>query len=325
FLSWYNIKYGTNYTFYDIDTIGVPVPGTPEARFGCFNDSYAAGDEGDEDEMADDWGSLSEGADYDDEDNWDSFDRGRVINWIRNQNNVYGGEAQGDPSFQNTYPFVAWEASVAQTVYLNRDYQGAVHNRWKSFTYNQANVERAFSLSTYPYELYGVGGGALVTQAIFDPVYNGQNGAAHWRDRLGYRLVVREANASEWVAASNGTLVFEGKIQNVGFGNVINRKRVAVLLRPATGAEAVAIDTGLDARDWRVAEDGNGRPDNQAAWRDLAFTCDVSGLPAGRYDLYLKVNDPLETSANRRCIQFANHDIWDAGLGANRIGAITLS
>ena len=44
-------------------------------------------------------------------------------------------------------------------------------------------------------------------------------------------------------------------------------------------------------------------------------------VPPGDYEIFLKINDPRETSANRRCIQFANHDIWNADLGANLIGS----
>ena len=43
FLAWYNLTYGTNYDFSTIDTLPVPPKGSPEARFGFFNDSYAAG------------------------------------------------------------------------------------------------------------------------------------------------------------------------------------------------------------------------------------------------------------------------------------------
>lgn len=43
FLAWYNETYGTTYTFTNIDAMPVPPKGTPEARFGFFNDSYAAG------------------------------------------------------------------------------------------------------------------------------------------------------------------------------------------------------------------------------------------------------------------------------------------
>jgi hypothetical protein len=44
-------------------------------------------------------------------------------------------------------------------------------------------------------------------------------------------------------------------------------------------------------------------------------------VPPGDYDIFLKINDPKETSTNKRCIQFANHDIWNTSLGANLIGS----
>lgn len=139
---------------------------------------------------------------------------------------------------------------------------------------------------------------------------------------MGYRLVLREANASEWVK-QNGTLEFVGKIQNVGFGNVVNRKDVSVVLKPKEGSESYIALTNLDAREWLTDQEGNGRPDNTTAWRDLNFSIKMSDfgkVPSGDYDIYLKINDPKETSTNRRCVQFANHTIWDAFLGANLIG-----
>jgi hypothetical protein len=143
----------------------------------------------------------------------------------------------------------------------------------------------------------------------------------YMRDRLGYRLVLREAKASEWVK-QNGTLEFEGKIQNVGFGNVVNRKKVSVILKMKNSATLYTAATNLDAREWRP--DMDSRADNKTAWRNLNFSIDMRELgkvPPGHYDIFLKINDPKETSSNRRCIQFANHDIWNGSLGANLIGS----
>jgi hypothetical protein len=141
---------------------------------------------------------------------------------------------------------------------------------------------------------------------------------------MGYRLVFREAKASEWVK-QNGTLMYEGKIQNVGFGNVINKKKVSVILRSKDGSNSYMVATNLDARDWLNDEGGNGRPNNTAAWRDLNFSVKMSAfgsVPAGDYEIYLKINDPKEQSANKRCIRFANKgNNWNADLGANLIGS----
>ncbi len=169
-------------------------------------------------------------------------------------------------------------------------------------------------------------------RVLYDPVYEGKNVLEYFRDRMGYRLVLREAKVSEWVE-QNGTLKFEGKIQNVGFGNVVNRKNVSVVLKPKAGSESYILLTNLDARDWQSAEVGpNGEmPDSRAtntdAWRDLNFSVEMSefgDVPAGDYDIYLKINDPKEASRHKRSIQFANHNIWNASLGASLIGSTTV-
>jgi hypothetical protein len=84
--------------------------------------------------------------------------------------------------------------------------------------------------------------------------------------------------------------------------------------------------TDLDARDWRP--DLDSRADNTAAWRDMNFTVKMSAfgsVPAGNYDIYLKINDPKETNTNERCIRFANKgNGWNADLGANLIGSTTV-
>jgi hypothetical protein len=314
FLSWYNNYYGTGYSFADIDAMPAPQPGTPEARFGFFNDSYAYGeDEGDN--YPDDWGSLSEGAGWLGIGDEDDYDRGKVMTWIRKQNNFYGGEAQGDETLWNTYPFIAWEASYAQTVYLNADYEEDVHERWKDFSYTETAVTAPMA-NSYP---------EPNKAAVFDPVYNGKNGLEFWRDRLGYRLVLREARASASVTG-DGTLWFAGKIQNVGFGNVVNRKNVYVILKNRDTSAVYTALTNVDARNWRPHPDN--RPTNTAAYRDLIFKVTMrtfGNVPAGGYDIYLKIQDPKELSVNKRCIQFANNgSIWDADLGANLICSTTV-
>ena len=319
FLSWYNDTYKTSYTFNDIDKIPAPKRGSPEARFGFFNDSYAYG-ENEGDNYPDDWGSLSEGAGWKDSPlgKKESYNRGRVMTWIRNQNNLYGGEAQGDETLWNTYPFVAWEASYAQTVYLNADYSEEVHNRWGAFVYTEENViKKMTNAYEEPYK---------TEYAIFDPVYNGRTGAEYWRDRLGYRLVLRESYVSESVD-QNAALQFKGKIQNVGFGNIVNKKNVSVVLKSKADGKIYKALTNLDARDWRP--DLDSRADNTAAWRDVNLSIDLSSfgkVPSGNYDIYLKINDPKETTADKRSIRFANKGdaIWNTSLGANLIGSTTI-
>ncbi|MFZ0389074.1 MAG: DUF4832 domain-containing protein [Calditrichia bacterium] len=319
FLAWYNETYGTAYTFTNIDEMPVPPEGSPEGRFGFFNDSYAAGSWTDN-------GSLSEGNSMIDERYGNSsYDRYRVLTWIHKQNQICQGEGGiGDNVFGNM-PGALIEARQLRTTALNMRH--GRYNRWNSFIYNKENVTKPVQFPANEEELRdGTFTGEIKT-AVFDPVYDGRTGLEYMRDRLGYRLVLREAKASEWVK-QNGTLRFEGKIQNVGFGNVVNRKNVSVILKQKGGSGAYIALTNLDARNWLTDESGNGRPDNTAAWRDLSFSVNMDefgSVPAGQYDIYLKINNPKETSPNKRCIRFANKgNSWNADLGANLIGSTTV-
>jgi hypothetical protein len=306
-MAWYNVEYGTNYSFTNL--MPAPARGTPAQRFGMFNDSYSAGGRDYSDN-----GSLSEGYALIGSGNIEDYDRNAALTWIRNQNNFYGGESVGPGSDDNIYPRfpnVPYEAAYAQTTHLNTSWNRRTYKLWGDFVYNEENVTKPF---TPPHD-------GVTRTAIFDPVYNGRNGMEYMRDRLGYRLVLREAKASESVG-QKGTLRFEGKIQNVGFGYVVNKKNVSVILQAKDGCNRYTALTNLDARDWRP--DLNNRPDNTAAWRDLNFSMNMDAfgaVPPGDYDIYLKINDPKEKSTNRRCIQFANYNIWNSSLSANLIGS----
>jgi len=310
-MAWHNVEYGTDYSFTNL--IPAPERGTAAQRFGMFNDSYSAGGE-----AYDDNGSLSEGVPFLGTGNQEDYDRNAALIWMRNQNNFYGGETVGPGDDDNIYPRfpnVLYEAAYAQTTHLNTSYSKRTYKLWGDFVYNKENVTKPF---TPPHD-------GVTRTAIFDPVYNGRSGMEYIRDRLGYRLVLREANASKFVD-KNGTLRFEGKIQNVGFGNIVNKKNVSILLKAKDGSNTYTALTNIDARDWKP--DLDSRADNIAAWRNLNFSIDMGvfgEVPLGDYYIYLKINDPKETSTNKRCIQFANYDIWNTSLGANLIGLTTVS
>lgn len=221
-------------------------------------------------------------------------------------------------------PGAILEAQNLRTTALNMRHGS--YNLWQNFLYNEKNVTAPVTFPANGQEKSAPYHGKTKT-AIFDPVYDGKSGLEYFRDRMGYRLVLREAIASKSVT-QKGTLKFQGKIQNVGFGNVVNKKKVSVVLKSHDGSEAYTAVTNLDARDWLTADNGNTRADNKAAWRNLNFSINMAAfgnVPAGNYDIYLKINDPKEQSTNRRCIQFANNgNTWNADLGANLIGSTTV-
>jgi hypothetical protein len=313
-MAWHNMEFGTDYSFTHL--MPAPARGTPAQRFGMFNDSYSAGSNGG---GYNDNGSLSEGYSLIGTPGQDGYDRNVALTWIRNQNNFYGGETVGPGADSNIYPRfpnVIYEAAYAQTTHLNTSYNSRSYKLWGDFIYTKENVTAPF---TPPHD-------GVTRTAIFDPVYDGRSGMEYMRDRLGYRLVLREAKASEWVK-QKGILRFKGKIQNVGFGNVVNKKKVSIILKAKKiGANKYTVITNLDPRDWRP--DLDSRAVNTAAWRDVNFSINMRAfgkLPFGDYDIYMKINDPKETSANKRCIEFANKgNSWNTELGANLIGSTTV-
>lgn len=303
---WYNDTYGANIS-YSIgghlaldqnSIIPPPSPSSPEARFGIFDDSYERG----------------------------NSHRDRFWNLVRGQNNFFGGELGGG-TYDTTYFYTTpsallYTSAFCQTAYLCAEWSGGRMKVLEDFFYTKNKIDVDI---TFPHNNKTV-------RVLYDPVYEGKNVLEYFRDRLGYRLVLREAKAGEWVK-QNGTLRFEGKIQNVGFGPIVNRKNVSVILNPKDGSESYMALTNLDARDWRPADVGpNGempdsRATNTAAWHDMIFSVNMlefGNVPAGDYDVYLKINNPKETSRNKRSIQFANHNIWNASLGANIIGSTTV-
>ncbi len=308
-MAWHNVEYGTNYSFSNL--MPAPAAGSPAHRFGMFNDSYSAGSRGG---AYDDNGSLSEGYALVGTGSERDFNRNAALTWIRNQNNFYGGETVSPGEEGNIYPRipnVVYEAAYARTSHLNTGWNKHTYKLWGDFIYNKKNVTQPF---TPPHD-------GLTRTAIFDPLYDGRSGMEYMRDRLGYRLVLREMKLSKWVR-QNGKLVFQGKLQNVGFGNIVNRKKVSIILKAKNGSGIYVADTRLDAGEWHTDKDS--RADNTAAWRALDFSIDMSNLgnvSPGEYDIYLKINDPKETSTNRRCVQFANRNIWNSSLGANFIGS----
>lgn len=317
FLAWYNETFETTYTFSNIDDMPIPAPDSAEKRFGFFNDSYASGNWSDN-------GSLSEGNSMINSRYGDSvYDRYKVIKWFNKQNQIFQGEGGiGDNVFGNM-PGAIIEAQRLRTTALNMR-----HGRyfiWNDFLYNEENVTQPIQFPANEEELVSGDFTGEIKTAVFDPVYDGRTGLEYFRDRMGYRLILREAKTTESVR-QNGKLRFEGQIQNVGFGDVINKKNVSVILKELSGNDHFIALTDLDARDWVTDANGNGRPDNTASWQDMNFTIKMSvfgDVPIGEYEIYLKINDPKEQSLNKRSIQFANKgDIWNADLGANRIGSI---
>lgn len=323
YLAWYNATYGTRHTFRDLHALPGPEADTPEARFGFFNDSYAAGYL-----QAGGWsdhGSLSEGTEMLAGPGSETrFDRDTVVSWVGGQRSIVQGEGGLMPNVFSRLPGAILEAQRLGTTLLNMRH--GRYSTWNNALYTEENT-------TTPVTLPGPEDGGeppfsgRTVQAFFDPVYAGRTGLEFMRDRLGYRLVLRSSELTGVIDSRTGVLELFGHVQNVGFGGVVNRKQVVVLLRAVEGVACFSAPTELDVRGWRPAVDGDNRPDNTDSWH--AFGTEVAmaafgEVPAGDYDVHLRIRDPKETSGHRRGIRFANRGTWVAELGANLIGRVTV-
>jgi hypothetical protein len=323
YISWYNATHGTHFTFANMDYLPIPLQDSPESRFGLLNDSYANG-LSHMNGLYSDMDSFSEGAQvlgnkYD-------FDRDKVLNWIRGQNGPIGGETNEMSSRPyDSPPSIFYEASMMGTTHLNSGWYGINYKRWEDFEYNEANVTKSIF---YPHN-------GNTVSVVYDPVYEGRNGLEYMRDRMGYRLVLRDARTNSNIAPG-GDLIFKGKIQNVGFGNIFNRKNVFVLLEYSRTGEVYKALTKLDARDWLKDQNipMNNRPDNTESHRDLNFSVNLGefhkAVPSGDYKIYMKISDPKAKQENLRNVRFANNDspegpMWNPELGANWIGSTYVS
>lgn len=109
---------------------------------------------------------------------------------------------------------------------------------------------------------------------------------------------------------------------------MVNKKAVTAVLENQETGEVYTAPTDIDTKLWKP--DMDSRVTNTAAYRDIAFEIALEefgdSLTPGTYNVYLKINDPLEQSENKRCIRFANNDesMWNEELGANLIGVTNI-
>ena len=217
--------------------------------------------------------------------------RSSVSQWLHTQaqTTFYGGEVVADASGSvigayNSVENIAGEGFVTHTSYLNIDWNNNVIAAWKNTPYHGN-----------------------------DTVYAGQSGYTYIANRLGYRLVQR-ASALSAGTKQGDILHVTGRIENVGFGNVINEKKATALLVHDGNGMRYTAEVDFDVRTI-----GSG----ESVEYDWQFRI-PSGAPAGRYTVYLRFADALEQDPAARGIRFANvGNVYD--YGANLLGTVEIA
>lgn len=139
--------------------------------------------------------------------------------------------------------------------------------------------------------------------------YDGQTIYKYVTDHLGYRMVVRNSKISSSVEKGDICGV-NLEIENVGFGNIVKTQNMSVILKK----ESTYYETTLNVEANSINSGGKS---------NINFYFYVpSDVGNGDWDVYLKVSS-IESSDY--AIQFANFNMWNKELLANRIGKVTIN
>jgi hypothetical protein len=129
--------------------------------------------------------------------------------------------------------------------------------------------------------------------------------------RLGYRLALVSGSFSQH-AAPGGSISVALELENSGFAAPFNARAVELLLRPVAGGAVHRLPLTADPRTWLPGKA-----------IELEQSVSLADVPAGKYELLLALPDPTPSLHDdaKYAIRLANESTWDAGAGANALGA----
>ena len=218
------------------------------------------------------------------------FNRNSETAWLSEQAKytLFGGEVVADTftlglGFFNRISFLEKEAYITKTSYLNYywNYQKVI-SVWERNLYKGKNLH--YKNKT--------------TEFLF--VAN----------HLGYRFVLRESQLGYDEIAN---IVFlKGKIENVGFGNIVNEKRIDVIIQSENHYFEYEVEFDMRTLYSQTLNEYYFEVYLPTSFNDK------------RFNIFLKISDidELEKSS-LRTIRFANDaSYWNSLLGANFIGEI---
>ncbi len=214
--------------------------------------------------------------------------------WLGNQTltSYFGGEFSGNLEFAQKYD-----------TYLP---ENAVPEMYKThLSYINSNIFALYNDYTFG-EKYDV-------EHVDNSAYYGQTVRKFIRDHLGYRFVIRDCRLTPEAEAGD-TIQVQFSVENTGFANPVREQKAELLLEKDGNYMRTGIT--LDSRTWR-----------SCTVTDVMQSVQLpGGLEAGKWNLYLKlsVGENTVPQTSLRSVRFANSGIWNAGLGANLLGSITV-
>jgi len=146
-----------------------------------------------------------------------------------------------------------------------------------------------------------------------DELYQGSTVFTYIKNHLGYRLSLISAKIDSQVAQGS-TAKVEFNLKNSGAGNVVNKKKAYLILK--NEEKEYSFLTEIDIRKLLSRQEKNYEIDVPIS----------DEMELGSYDIYLKIVDEGSSAEEtKRAIRFANVDVWNADVGANKLGTITVT
>ncbi len=217
--------------------------------------------------------------------------RKNEVSWLSNQatHTFYGGEAVKDKSttgiVYNTSDYMIDEMFQTHTTYLNSGWDHEVIGSWKNSQYSGD-----------------------------DSVYLNESAYTYIYNHLGYRFVLRDSNYE----IKDNKLILSGLIENVGAGNVINPKKVEIVLFDGNSEYSYNTDFNV-----------NSILSKQT--KEYKF---VVELPEDikNFDVYIRITSKYNPSNFQLnySIQFGNLStynvkMWNEQIQGNYLGHVTVS
>lgn len=215
------------------------------------------------------------------------YPRSEFVEWMETQGlyTYYGGEASTSD-----------HASSDDLSYSDMDYVLSeiyrTHTNYLNVDYNEVILNDKWEKNIYQK----------------DDEYKGQDFLKFIEDHLGYRFVLRKSDISKLVKQGE-KLSIDLTIENVGFNRVISNYNAYIILSNSKGYYIAPLDIEINrlfSRDKKEYSFSYSIPNN---------------IEVGEYNIYLKLENELN---NNLTIQFANKDIYDSSLNANKLGSINI-
>lgn len=208
--------------------------------------------------------------------------REEAIKWLTSHTayTIFGGEVTIPESTYNDIDNVKEEAFKTHTTYLNYEWNNNItQNKWKNSIYTGQNK-----------------------------VYSGESALKYIEDHMGYRFVLKNSEISDKVKQGE-KFAINLSIENTGFGNTINEKKVSLILEKE--GKYYQTDLNVNTRNWM----------SNTQKTELLIMSVPTQIEEGEWNIYLKIND-IENS--KYVIKFANSDVFETSLKANYIGKINI-